>query len=996
MADESELDEPLIEFFKGSNIKAVQRVLARAQKKAGAAQKKAGAGKVSKKASLLGKAMNTAMSAYGRSTKNAPSIRKTAPDTGGRPYHFSYSTVAKNGGRSRSGGAGGGSDADGVPGAAAAGASGGGPAGAAKGKTAKAGGKSRRANTAEAAHQIYTERDGAVDHEAPALDAAREAEAAEALGRERAAEAGLGRGDGAEQGADVPGAGEPDVGASPSGRREQSRAFVEDAGRDAGLQRTGTEAAAQAYIEDPDKVPALKGRQSSFGTIGETQTERLAFWDLVHERESDKGGRTQTRMVLELPHEATAAQRHEIVRLFTDDLRKKGIPFWASIHAPTKSNDQRNFHAHVVCTDRPMKLMPHPETGEMVWDFSIKVETVTKCRHKITSHPYRQNRDPEMRDRGYVKKARARLSEVVNQVMEGSGTAVRYDPRSYKDMGLDVEPMRNVTRILADKLDKRSFVVMDAEWTRRMVDAEMTAASARRSEAFVKLQEAELELARLAREAEKSKAANLKLPKHRRVSPLRQVGKAASEAGLRSMAQMRRSRLATAFVDESVAAALEHVAAATSPEAIRKRVHEGEAAPDRDDLAALHAAALEELEQHGGDARLRAKSMRNRESRAEQEWRNGPPAPGHRHEGDPAKAMLLAGPAPARPPLDPDRPRVPPLSQRLADRPHIPGMPIHPGMPGYRHGSEWGADRDDDRSNPAARIKRTMDAFVQPLKDMGVTGKEFADALHAMMKELTGGVYKLDEPQKASAGHEKQPQPGQTPNWQDKHPSRPATAEPEQPRRKPQAETTRPNAGRSTGAPPIPPSVSSRVRVVTPVREAGASPTLPALAMVHAPAPARPTQDASDESTRRVAATNAPETPAPVIRAAGRSAANVPGQPGQPPAFPPTPATPAAPAPGTRETLVEQLTRLSEIRRKQERAAAVAPPPVGTAQPAPTVEPPAPVGAAPQRQAQAGAAPTAEHDAEEKDAAAAARRAEAARRRRQALLAARARDGRGR
>ena len=37
MADDSDLDEPLIEFFKAGNVKAVQRVLARAQKKAKAA-----------------------------------------------------------------------------------------------------------------------------------------------------------------------------------------------------------------------------------------------------------------------------------------------------------------------------------------------------------------------------------------------------------------------------------------------------------------------------------------------------------------------------------------------------------------------------------------------------------------------------------------------------------------------------------------------------------------------------------------------------------------------------------------------------------------------------------------------------------------------------------------------------------------------------------------------------------------------------------------------
>jgi hypothetical protein len=97
----------------------------------------------------------------------------------------------------------------------------------------------------------------------------------------------------------------------------------------------------------------------------------MEFLDLVHQHESAKGGRTQSRVVLELLHEATADDRHEIVRQYTDEFRRKGIPFWASIHAPTKDNDARNHHAHVVFTDRPMAKMRHPETGERVWDFTI-------------------------------------------------------------------------------------------------------------------------------------------------------------------------------------------------------------------------------------------------------------------------------------------------------------------------------------------------------------------------------------------------------------------------------------------------------------------------------------------------------------------------------------------------------------------------------------------------------------------------------------------------
>jgi hypothetical protein len=73
-------------------------------------------------------------------------------------------------------------------------------------------------------------------------------------------------------------------------------------------------------------VPKLRGSTASFGTIGDTFEERLWFWKLVNEHESDKGGRTQSRLVLELPREASPLERHEIVRRYTDGMfRTKGL-----------------------------------------------------------------------------------------------------------------------------------------------------------------------------------------------------------------------------------------------------------------------------------------------------------------------------------------------------------------------------------------------------------------------------------------------------------------------------------------------------------------------------------------------------------------------------------------------------------------------------------------------------------------------------------------------
>jgi len=569
MAKDAETAEPLIDFFKSANINAVHRVLERAQRNADrAAKRQASAGRVSGRTGMLTSALNKAMSSYGRSAKGRPSIRQTAPDTGGRPYHFGYSTVTK------------GESARGKAGKTGT---------AAKPSKPTKGGRGRpRATTAEGAHQAYTERDSAVDRDAPAIDGGigRDPDAGLSAARDRGPDPDGPEGPGSEfavpgreRSTEREGAGDW-AGIAADGPEPRRRRRPSEIGRDDGLTRDwvgeqlaegqglspqASEAAAQAYIEDPSKAPALMGTMSSFGTIGETIEERMGFWDLVHEHESSKGGRTQSRLVLELPHEATAQDRHEIVRRFTDEFREKGIPFWASIHAPTKENDARNHHAHIVFADRPMRKMRHPDTGETVWDFTVAETYKTSSRNRITRYPYRQNRDLEMRDRGYVKLSRARFGAVVNEVMEASGNTVRYDARSYKDMGLQIAPMRNVSRILADKLDKRTFVVMDAEWTRKMIDAEIQAAASRRDATFIKLQEAELQMQDAARNAQSALRANARLPKHLRLTPGRALGREAATAVMAKILAVRRDRLATRFVDEATSSALRQVAEATSP-----------------------------------------------------------------------------------------------------------------------------------------------------------------------------------------------------------------------------------------------------------------------------------------------------------------------------------------------------------------------------------------------------------------------------------------------
>ncbi len=729
--------EPEIELFRQINIKTVQLVLDRAERRAlSASRSQHHAAQAASEPSKLQKVLEKAMAFHGRSARNKPSIRLKAPDTAGRPYHFGYTVVTKGMRKQTTSSARRAGQVVRAPGQGTASPS------AKEAPKPRGTGRSSRhkANTREGAHQVYTERDAAVE-QGQALDNPSMAYAT-----------GLGQGAMAAPNAiarEMDGQGpqeeQPDkaerhrLSAGPE--RPSPQAWVEEGiSLTPGLSERYGEAAAQRYIEDEGKLPKLRGHTASFGTIGDTLDERLRFWDLVHEHESDKGGRTQHRLVLELPHEASAAERHEIVRRYADEMfRSKGLPCWASIHAPTKENDSRNHHAHVVFSDRPAKLMTDPATGKEEWDFAVAELHRKKSRNTVTRYPHRQNRDAATRDRGWVKDARSRFADVTNDVMSRAGKGALYDPRSYKDMGLEASPMRNVTRIIADKTKSRSFVVMDAEWTRKMIDEEVKDAAMRRDATFQALVRTETLLQESGRSAAQVAKVNARLPRHLRLGPSAILGTEIARRITTKVLENERERLSQRFVSQATERALRHVIEATSPAPRGKKgakVHDPSQAPDPADLAELHQAATEELMIHRREslATFGRLDLRLRELR--RQW--SPSAP----QGGTGGGIALPGrspPAPAgqatqrpgdgRPSGAFKTPAAPPPPQKARPGSFQPlAPPPEEAQPVRRPPMGWPVGTLD---RVAAKLKATLPVLEHP----DDAPRVFADLLAKMSAE---------------------------------------------------------------------------------------------------------------------------------------------------------------------------------------------------------------------------------------------------------------------
>ncbi|HEX8572879.1 MAG TPA: MobA/MobL family protein [Allosphingosinicella sp.] len=182
---------------------------------------------------------------------------------------------------------------------------------------------------------------------------------------------------------------------------------------------------------------------------------------------SGPGGRWQYRMELELPHYITPFQRWWIMKEFCQVLGSYGLMYTAALHRPGDHGDKRNNHFHVIFSDRPAKLIevaadialrrrndPTPPPGVDTvweWDFAVPVYSGEPKNPKRIIYPFRQKKAEIVSQctkrtgqkdsgRNFNKRLRRDYSRIVNLVLAAQGADYHYDPRRFKDMGIERRP----------------------------------------------------------------------------------------------------------------------------------------------------------------------------------------------------------------------------------------------------------------------------------------------------------------------------------------------------------------------------------------------------------------------------------------------------------------------------------------------------------------------------------------------------------------------------
>lgn len=144
--------------------------------------------------------------------------------------------------------------------------------------------------------------------------------------------------------------------------------------------------------------------------------ESESLWNRVEAGERRKDAQLARENVIALPHELTLDQNREWLHAFVEEAYvKRGMVAQVNIHAPHRSGDARNIHAHILLSLRQCTRDGFKDKKTRTWNEKV---TLNQWREQCAAH--------------------------INQALERAGRSERVDHRSFADQGLDRMPTKHL------------------------------------------------------------------------------------------------------------------------------------------------------------------------------------------------------------------------------------------------------------------------------------------------------------------------------------------------------------------------------------------------------------------------------------------------------------------------------------------------------------------------------------------------------------------------
>lgn len=148
--------------------------------------------------------------------------------------------------------------------------------------------------------------------------------------------------------------------------------------------------------------------------------DRAQLWNAADAAEKRKDAQVAREYQMALPHELTDEQRRYLVQDFVkENFTRKGYAADVCIHAPDRDGDQRNYHAHILVTDRRL------QANGFAPDKKERQQTATARKAELEG-------------------LREKWEHLANRHLERHGHDARIDRRSLEDQGSDREPTQHL------------------------------------------------------------------------------------------------------------------------------------------------------------------------------------------------------------------------------------------------------------------------------------------------------------------------------------------------------------------------------------------------------------------------------------------------------------------------------------------------------------------------------------------------------------------------
>lgn len=221
------------------------------------------------------------------------------------------------------------------------------------------------------------------------------------------------------------------------------------------------------YMYRPEAIEPQSRDAPPVSNMGTSVSEIAAGWEVLEEVEKAYRANAivQHRVVLGMPYQLSPSGRRRVLERFCERaFERHGLPYAAANHRPDENGDQRNFHAHVAFSTRPMS-----HVGEHQW------EVVQEKVNGIT-------------DANGLARMRALFAAIVNQECRREGLDFRFTHQRYDKRGIDARrqehlgPQLTALHRQGETVDmvarnERTIAANEARQEHREADSEIKATS---------------------------------------------------------------------------------------------------------------------------------------------------------------------------------------------------------------------------------------------------------------------------------------------------------------------------------------------------------------------------------------------------------------------------------------------------------------------------------------------------------------------------------------